>query len=444
MTRREPGEGPKTLEEFATMVHPDDRERVTIAAMDLLEGRGSPEIEYRLLCPDGEVRWFLGRGTAVTDESGRVVKIVGGMLDVTERRAMEEKLAQTQKLEAVGQLTAGIAHNFNNMLAGVLPAVELAQKTAPPNIAPLLKQAAEVTMRAAELVKQLLLFAGRGRRSAPRPVDPVRVAEQTVAMCRTTFDRRIELALRTHGAPAGVEVDPSQLQQVILNLLINARDAVGEVDSPRIDVHVDMDGGRVRIRVEDNGCGMDEKTRRRVFEPFFSTKSPGRGTGLGLASSFGIVRDAGGSIECTSAPRSGTSFTVLLPASAKVDPAPQSSRLKNTRGTERILLVDDEQAVRATLKLILEGAGYKVSQAENGKDALEMLRAHHFDVIVLDHSMPRLSGIAALRAILELEPDAKVIGFTGFPEPMPGARATLMKPVDAATLLSTLRSVLDA
>jgi CheY-like chemotaxis protein len=331
------------------------------------------------------------------------------------------------------------------MLASILPAVELAADGAPKQIAPLLTHAKEACMRAADLVRQLLLFAGGGRRGAPRPVDPVRVAEQTVAMCRTTFDRRIELALRTQGTAAHVEVDPAQLQQVLLNLLINARDAVAQAESPRIGVQIDMDGELVRLRVEDNGCGMDEPTQRRVFEPFFSTKGPGRGTGLGLASSFGIVRDAGGSITCSSTPGRGATFTVTLPATHDVAPTTPPPRATPMRGTEHVLVVDDEPAVRSSLARILESAGYRVSLAGDGKEALEMVRKSGSDLhaIVLDHSVPRLSGNAALRAILDIAPDAKVIGFTGLPEPMPGARATLMKPVDAATLLGTVRSVLD-
>lgn len=442
-------------------VHSEDRERVRDVFSETVTSAAPLALEYRYVRPDGALRWLSTRATAVRDDRGQTISLVGGTLDVTDRRVMDEKLRQMQKLEALGQLTAGVAHNFNNMLGAILPAIDLA-RTGHRDSAALLGAAHDAGRRAADLVRQLMLFVGgRPRQAGPTKVSEV--VERTVGICRTTFDRRIDIALDIEPNLPSVEVDPAQLEQAVLNILINARDALAGAESaPRIGVYVDLVppdaaelrrcvGARpvehVRVRITDNGCGMGETVRQRVFEPFFTTKDVGQGTGLGLSSSFGIVRDAHGFIDCESSAGLGTTFTILFPRTerneARRSDAPVSS---GGNGTESLLVVDDETAVREVVANVLRHAGYLVATARDGRDGFEQLCAPgaHFDAIILDDSMPHLSGTALLREILARNPKAKVIGFTGDGEDLAGARATLAKPAAASALLRVVRAVLDA
>jgi PAS domain S-box-containing protein len=317
-----PGYVPKNRDEYLGLIHPDDREahRQRIA-----RGRdeGHWESEYRILRPDGSVRWLASRTRVVRTDRGDLA--LGAVFDVTERREMEERQRATQRLEVVGQLTAGIAHNFNNLLMGILPTLEIALKSAPAEIASLLHVAEQSAERAASVVRQLMAYASHNR-STPRQTEPVApLVERMVAFCRSTLDHRIVVEVRC--ADSGVaDIDASLIEQAVLNLLINARDALadGAPAAPTIKVFVEsvgtgppqLDGRRgdfIAIRVEDNGAGMDAATMQRMYEPFFTTKPIGKGTGLGLSTTQAIVRDHGGFITCRSVPGRGTTFTLHIP-----------------------------------------------------------------------------------------------------------------------------------
>jgi PAS domain S-box-containing protein len=321
---RAPGDVPKGRDEYLALIHPDDRDR---SRQTIARGRaeGHWEHEYRIFRPDGSLRWLASRTRVERTDHGDMV--LGAVFDVTERKEMEERHRATQRLEVVGQLTAGIAHNFNNLLMGILPTLELASKSAPADLLPLLRLAEQSAERAASVVRQLMTYAGRSQAASRRSEPVAPLVERMAAFCRSTLDSRIALDVTCVDLGAA-DVDASQIEQAVLNLLLNARDALDDdaIVSPAIKVVVEtvMSGaseleGRagdwVAIRASDNGVGMDAATIQRIYEPFFTTKPVGKGTGLGLATTQAIVRDHDGFIVCRSSPGKGTTFTVYLPRS---------------------------------------------------------------------------------------------------------------------------------
>jgi PAS domain S-box-containing protein len=321
---RAPGDVPKGRNEYLALIHPDDRER---SRQRIARGRdeGHWEHEYRILRPDGAVRWLASRTRAVRTDRGE--RVLGAVYDVTERREMEERHRAAQRLEVVGQLTAGIAHNFNNLLMGIVPTLEVASKSAPSELMPLLRVAEESAQRAASVVRQLMRYAARSHATSQRTEPVAPLVERMASFCRSTIGDRITLEMQCDDA-GEAEIDASQIEQAVLNLILNARDALeeGAPVAPTIRVSVETvssrapalegrDGDWVAIRVADNGIGMDAATIQRIYEPFFTTKPVGKGTGLGLATSHAIVRDHGGFITCQSAPGRGTTFTLHIPRS---------------------------------------------------------------------------------------------------------------------------------
>jgi signal transduction histidine kinase/CheY-like chemotaxis protein len=440
------------------MIHPDDRDRA-IAVAEAGIQHGSWDGEHRIIRPDGAVRWITTKGT-VTRREGRTLAL-GAIVDVTERRHRDEQLRQTQKLEAVGQLTAGIAHNFNNILMSLLANLELAADAAPPDIEPLLASARHSATRATDLVRQLVTFAGRNQPTARRVQSIGALVERTVAFCRPTFDRRIAIE-GTYDSRARASVNAAQIEQAVLNLLINARDAVTDprVDEPCITVEVAIvpdgavelarhRGDHVRIRVRDNGIGMDAATVTRIFEPFFTTKAFDKGTGLGLATTQSILRDHGGTIACDSEPGSGATFSLyLVKDDSPAEPANAPALPQLPRGTETVLVVDDEAQIRTVVARMLRSAGYTARLAATGQEALAILSDPHVAsevaLMLLDVSMPGLSGRELRRRLGELAPQARVVYFTGYAyAAIDPDDSVLQKPITVQRLLGTIRETLD-
>lgn len=321
------GRKPSTAREYIEhIVHPEDRAKAGEALA--IAHDGSPLfLEHRIVRPDGQVRWMLPFGSVTRDEHGRAVRLTGGMLDTTERRKTEEHLRKAQKLDAVGSLTAGIAHNFNNMLAVIIPALERSMKGAPPAQTEMLGDALHAARRTTELVAQLMTFAGYGRSSpvAPRELGPI--VNRAVSMCRRTFERETRIEASIDPSVAQVACDAMAIEQVVVNLLINARDAIVEAESEDPCIRVELTevearppeapngthGRYARISITDNGIGMTEAVKQRLFVPFFTTKDIGKGTGLGLATSYGVLRDHGGFMTIDSQRGEGTVATVFLP-----------------------------------------------------------------------------------------------------------------------------------
>jgi two-component system, cell cycle sensor histidine kinase and response regulator CckA len=331
--------------------------------------------------------------------------------------------------------------------------VELCKYDAPPLMAAQLDDIEHAALRAADLVRQLMLFARREFDARKTVIDPIGTLRRTVEICRTTFDRGIRLELGIGPDIPRILANAGQIEQVLLNICINARDAFQEARTrgPNIEIRIDRSAaGAVRIRVTDNGPGMDEQTRSRVFEPFFTTKDVGRGTGLGLASVYAIVHDHAGRVACESRPGHGTTFEIELPGlpSSALASEPLAESPVVAGGTETVLVIDDEALVRRATRAMLEHGGYRVLECADGEAALEIFAEQHgaIDLVVLDRSMPGLSGeqvFVRLKAIASDVPIVLMSGHAGASAVTGRAAAALTKPLGIETLLHTVRRVLD-
>jgi len=386
------------------------------------------------------------------------------------RSLVEEQLRQAQKMEAVGQLTAGIAHNFNNMLQAITGNLELALLDAPEDMADLLTDADGAARRAGEMIRQLMIFARQGIHPCVKSLDLWHVIGNTAEICRGTFDQKIRLDPVPPHVKMPVVGDEGMLHQAFLNLCLNARDALeeGAPATPEIGlvaeiVEVDAEqatanreispGPHVRVEVSDNGPGMDEGTRRRVFDPFFTTKPVDRGTGLGLAMVYGIITQHHGWVECRSEVGVGTTFSVYLPLASAGQEGEQGwsgeSSLHAKTGAGTILVIDDEDAVRTVAARFLDRCGYRVLEAGDGSDGLAVFRRERDSValVLLDISMPMMSGVEALEAMREVDPGVKVIIFTGDAtraEGIEGDIIVLQKPFAMDELATAVRQILQA
>ena len=391
---------------------------------------------------------------------------VTAIRDITDRRALEDQLRQSQKMEAVGQLTAGVAHNFNNKLQGILMNLELAVFNREDLTT--LEHAKTAVLQATEIVSQLMAFSRSSGAVSFASMRIDEVLDDVLEMGRETFDPKIELIADIPVDLPAITGGKGQLEQVFLNFLINARDAVQESDQPspaiRIKAQVipsadlpasPVSQGKNYIRVEvvDNGSGMDEETRQRIFEPFFTTKEVGKGTGLGLATAYGIINQHEGWIECESQPDNGTVFSVYLPvaedeAVVDVPMAEAESPTDYIGGDETILLVEDDEGLVATLTSIFANRGYALLVAKDGEAGWDLFREERerIDVVLLDLSMPKMSGQELLRHIRSVDPAAKVIVSSGNmdidiePSQIQGL---LRKPYTIAQVLQEIRQVLD-
>jgi PAS domain S-box-containing protein len=371
---------------------------------------------------DGRVMW--NRFVPLTDEEGHVPFGMALMLDITDRKRMEEQIRQAQKLESVGLLAGGVAHDFNNLLVGILGNASLAQDLIPADhaIRPLLESVARAGEQAANLTRQMLAYSGKGR-FVVETLDLSEVVREIVPLARMSLTKRIELRLDTRPGLPPIEADRTQVQQVVTNLVINAGEAIG-TEPGHIAIMTGLrrsvDGGAdfVFLEVRDTGCGMSEEIRSRVFDPFFSTKFTGRG--LGLAAVHGIMRGHGGSISVESTPGAGSTFTALFPASAKVVARTngRAALPASDAGRGTVLVVDDEPVVRDMAAAALKRFGYEVLLAEDGWQALDVMREHRdgISVVLLDLSMPGLDGEQALPELRKLSPDVAVLVSSGFSE----------------------------
>ncbi len=372
----------------------------------------------------------------------------------------EAKLRQAQKMEAIGQLTAGIAHNFNNLLVGIMGNVQLAQQDAPATLQPLLASADHSARQAAHMVKQLMAYSRQDMQAPYRAFDLEETLAEVVSVCSRAMDRKIAIEIRSRPQLPFVLGDEIQLKQIFMNLLLNARDALeGPLDRlPSILIEAspfspptaaDSTPHFVQIDVRDNGPGMEEQVRSRVFDPFFTTKTLDRGTGLGLSTVYGIARQHGGWVICESQVGVGTTFSVFLPTGQAEDPQPLSKAIPiSTNGTETLLLIDDEEEVRNVLKRTLERRGYEILLAKDGKEGLALFaeRRDAIDLVLLDLSMPQMSGQEVLPRLCALQPAIKIIVLTGYTfgaEDFAHATDVLQKPPQMGELARRIRAALD-
>ncbi len=462
----DPGKFGGTMNAFFDRVHPDDREQVRDAIEQALRERRNAELEYRTVWPDGTVRHIAASGHFTFDAEGRATRGAGVVTDITERRSLEDQLRQAQKMEAIGQLAGGIAHDFNNLLTAIQGfAGLLADSFAPhderrEDVAEI-QRAAE---RAASLTRQLLAFS-RKQVLAPRVVRVGEVVTGLAPMLQRLLGEAVQLHTSA-GDTSPVKADPSQLEQVLLNLAVNARDAMegsGRLTIETADVTLDEEfaryhpsvtpGAHVRIAVTDTGCGMDAATLKRIFEPFFTTKPKDRGTGLGLATVYGIVKQSGGSIWVSSALGEGTTFTVYLPRTDEKPVAKDGHERRPASGAESILVVEDEALIREYVCTVLSRRGYRVHAVADAEDAMAYAAAEKspIDLVFTDVVLPGISGPVMVGSLRSHHPESRVLYTSGYVDqallgdnPPDVSAAFLQKPFTPNALMHKVREVLDA
>ncbi len=395
---------------WVSLIHEEDRTRVLRETEAAMNKGLDTDLEYRIIARDGAIHWLHDKGRFVSDNQGKRIGWQGVMLDITEKKELEEQLRQSQKLESVGRLAGGIAHDFNNMLTVINGYSELAlRKLEDDN--PLRRTIEEIkkaAMRSALLTHQLLVFS---RRQVLQPIllDLNEVVTDTIKLLQRLIGENVELVTALKCKTGRVNADPGQLSQIIINLAINASDAMPqggtltietaavflEPDDARQKVGI-LPGAYIMLTVCDTGSGMDDEIQQHMFDPFFTTKEVGKGTGLGLATVYGIVKQSGANIEVDSKVGVGTAFKIYLP---RVADKSEATKIKDTfvespTGTEMILLVEDEELVRNLSREILETCGYTVIEARNGLEALEIYENGDckIDLLMTDIVMPQMGG----------------------------------------------------
>jgi PAS domain S-box-containing protein len=395
----------------------------------LFETQAPQVCEMRMGTKDGAQFWARIEATVTVDSEGQAV-CRATMSDITERKQLEAQLRQAQKMEAIGTLAAGISHDFNNLLTPMGGFADLLLQKAREGSKEheYLHQIKVAAQRAATLTGQLRLFT-RQVRGERRPVQLNSVVEETRDLLERSIPKEITIELNLESNLWAVEADPSQLSEVLVNLCLNARDAMPEGGTLTLETrNVTLDeeyarmvlearpGRYVHLSVSDTGCGMSSKVQARLFEPFFTTKGMAEGTGLGLAMVYGIVKGHEGFVQVYSQEGRGSTFHVYLPAMERAVEERGVEELELPTGTETILVVDDEEGLRKLGQAVLEPCGYRVLIAEDGAQALEVYQAHPEEValVVLDVIMPRMNGLECMRRLREMDPDVKVLISTGY------------------------------
>ena len=452
-------------------VHPNDIARVMENDKACIEkGPGQPEtpsIEYRFMHRDGEYRWFGEAITILYDADSQPVSRIGTIRDVTQRKQSEAALLAASRMEATATLAGGIAHDFNNLMVGVLGNAELIQIRMPerPDLKRMLGHITASAQQAGKLAQQMLAFA-RGGKYQPASMNLNEIVNDTLQLEKHSFPPRIRLFCDAKPDLWSIMADPVQMSQVIMNLSLNAVEAIegnGRVSISTKNIEIDKDfaalhpglqaGHYVYLCVEDTGKGMPPEVRARVFEPFYTTKFQGRG--LGLAAVYGIVKNHQGHISVYSQEGVGTSFKIYLPAADVALPAARPQQLRETlcAGTETVLLIDDEEIVQCVTAQILEELGYRVILARNGLEAVEIAKTFDGDIhlALLDMGMPIMGGAQTFPLLIQARPKLKVVICSGYElDPAAqdlldaGASAFIQKPFRAQTLANALREAIES
>ena len=418
---------------------------------------------------DGSIIWLSENVRAVRNENGELLYLEGTIENITQSKELERQLLQAQKLESLGTLASGVAHDFNNILAIILghaTAMEVSTQNAPALIPHHVAAVKKASLRAVAVVKQLLTFA-RKTDAKLEPVHLDAVVGEIEKMVQETFPRTIVFTTSYPSTVPPVLGDATQLYQVLLNLCVNARDAMPS--GGQLSLTVSVVAGRevrrrypkaqaekyVKVAVSDTGIGMDEITLQKIFDPFFTTKGPGKGTGLGLAVVYGIIESHNGFVDVSSAVGKGTTFTLYLPGMLEATRGAETDhrRLQEVEGgTETILLIEDEEMLREFLKEILMSKGYTVLTAGDGEEGVQQYREHRDSIaaVISDLGLPKMAGEEVFRRIRSLNPQARIILVSGYIDPTSrasleadGARHFISKPYQVNELLQTLREVLD-
>ena len=462
---------PKTIDAWVEMLHPDDRERVAAAVEQHLESQAREfNEEYRIRHPDGSYRVWLDRGMVARGRDGHLVRWIGMANDVTESRQLSDRIRVTQRLEALGRLAGGVAHDFNNIITVIAGYVDSVLDDVPPgsSMSHDLRQVHNAAERAANLTRQLLAFS-RKQLLEPVVLDINEVVRAVEAMLRRTIGEDIELSFEASPQLRAVRADPGQLEQVLVNLAVNARDAMpdgGEllIRTRNFDADAEfakrdgrmLPGAYVLLEVQDSGTGIPPDVVKHIFDPFFTTKERGHGTGLGLATVYGIVKQSGGHVWVDTAVGKGTTFSIYLPC---VEGAAQPLARAIDIGTrsasavdpdKTILIVEDEPSIREMVAEVLQRAGYQVLAAGSGSEGISAAARHpgRIDLLLTDVILPGTNGLETARAIVRERPELRVLYTSGYTDDVLGSSLSdgtklLRKPFSASALLRTVGEILE-
>lgn len=457
-----------TLESFLELVHPEDRQRLLTASKRAIVSGTEYQFDHRIVRPDGDVRTVRERACIERSPEGRPLCMVGTIQDVTEQYRLEQRLAQADRMESIGRLAGGVAHDFNNLLTVINGYADFILETSMENSA-VHRQAEEIRKageRAAELTNQLLTFSRR-QVSQPRVLDLNGVVAEAATMLERAIGEDVELKMELTPDLAPVWIDPAQLNQVLINLAINARDAMRcggtltirtkQQPAPSKDLRRDEEPqSYVVLEVEDTGEGIDEGALPHIFEPFFTTKPEGRGTGLGLSMVHGIIEQAGGKITVSSAVGCGTTFTLLLATGTRAEepPGKLSQPLKSTAGgNETILIVEDQPDVLEIAALALRAKGYAVLESTSPGDAISICESFHgtIHLILADIVLPGMTGLELGRLLAARRPGVRLMYMSGYAreaiakrETLPADLEYLPKPFSITEIQRRIRFALDS
>jgi PAS domain S-box-containing protein len=420
-------------------IHPEDRDRVLAAIQDR-HATGRLSIEYRWMHADGSYRHFHDQAVLVKDDGQG--EFAGTLIDVTEQRNLESRLLQAQKMDAIGQLTGGVAHDFNNLLSAVLGGLHLLERRIQMEDREqlLITQMRHAAEQGAELVRRMMAFA-RKQDLSPTSVDPNALVKSVAGLVEHTLGGTVGIEWSCAADVDNLYADKSQLELALVNLLINARDAMPQ--GGRVEVAVDgfdttgneldlPEGRYVRIRVRDEGGGIPDELVGRVTEPFFTTKEAGKGTGLGLSMVAGFIQQSGGRLTIESPAGKGTTVELVLPSTATptAEQAHQPAEPRAIESPRHVLLVDDDKAVRTVLAEQLRELGFKVDEVADGPSAIARLKGNgHYDVLLTDFAMPGMNGLDTIRTAVEQRPSLRALLMTGYADEESVADARSQVPV---------------
>ena len=499
-----------SFDSWRGVLHPDDRKLAEMNIQEALKGHSLLRSEYRVIHPDGQVHWISSMGRAVYDSRGTPSRMIGICMDVTsrrqreeeldryrsslerlvkertaeiearnarleqeiserrkaeeERRKMEDRLLQSQRMEAIGRFAGGIAHDLNNILYPIVVNTEILLGESPEDTDQhhMLQEVIDAAYRQRDLVKQILSFSRRSEQKL-EPVHVASLLQDAFKFLRSSLPSTIEIRTRIDASSDLVMGDPVQLYQIILNFVRNSADALGDqtgtIEVALATTHLGPgpetgEGDYLELSVSDTGCGMSEEVREKVFDPFFTTKEVGRGSGMGLPLAYGIVRSYGGNISVESQPGKGSTFTVHIPLLDERTAEQARSRGGRLPGPGRgkILLVDDEAMILSSLQRVLQRLGYEVAPAMDGVEALELFRRDpgEYSLVITDLTMPKMTGLELSRKLMGIRSDIPIVLCTGFSDIISesetrelGIRGLIYKPSNAGELKEAVSRAIE-